>query len=187
MTSQLNWEPIVRKHCRLFHSFVATRPPKPIKSAATGWKPFHPRQWEYDAQQIARRVGSEVPPARGVTTLVGLDEHGDLGGVMRWEELDGPGLVHLDVLALSVHVRSPSGTPPELREGTFAMKHALSEIERRAIEAGCEAMYVEGEVFRLNAASLAMVRHFKFKFDEEAPTGAQTWSLSYRFPPGVNR
>lgn len=176
--AHLEWAHIGPEHCRGLQVFVCTDPPKPKKSRRTNWQPVHPRIYEYDAQQMIRSLAKEIPPRRGTHTLVGRDKRG-IVAVCSWTELDGPGIVHLDVLGVAQRVRRPNVADAAARIGTEAMRQTLTCVEQNALDAGCGAMLALGEVYRENKASLHMVEHFGFTYVEEAPTGAQTWALEY--------
>lgn len=176
----LGWVELDRSHVAELQVFVCTDPEKPVKNASTGWQLQHPRIWEYDAQQTIRTYGKKWRTPPECTVLVGVDGHG-LAAVSGWTELDGPSWVHLDVMGVAQRLRQRGEQDASKRVGTAAMQQTLSRIEAKALEAGCDRMYVEGEVFRDNDASLRMVEHFGFTFVTEAPTGAQTWAFEYAF------
>lgn len=151
--------------------FECAEPPKPEKSAATGWKLAHPRQWEYEAQQMIRGLAKRVPAAAPLRVFVAEDDDG-LAAVVSWREVSGPAEIHLDVVGIARRHRR--------RGGGFAralVRAVLSEIEAAAIDAGADELYLEGEIFNLNDASLRLTSDFKFDLLEEHATGAQTWSL----------
>jgi hypothetical protein len=95
------WQFAQRKHCAAIMNFVCADPAKPYKSRETGWKLHHPGHWEYDAQQTIRALSKKVGRHPTTRILVGLDAEG-LAGVSCWEELDGPGQVHLAVMPTHV-------------------------------------------------------------------------------------
>lgn len=165
------WRPARSEDRGALSVFVCTDPAKPYKSAASGWKPHHPRIFEYHVQQMIRGLSSKVPCRGAQKVHVAVDEEG-IAGVVCWTELEGPSDVHIDVVGLAMRYRR--------QQGGLAREIAdvvLREIEAAAIEAGAEELYVEADIFRLNDASQALAADKQFTKLSEAPTGAQTWSI----------
>lgn len=179
MSLSVEWRPVGKTDRNALAHFICTDPEKAssIRTPERGWHLSHPREWEHDAQLLIRALARSVPPPTDETILVGIAD-GELAAVSHWVRLEGPGLVHLEVLGVAQRFRQP-----EVRLGREAMTETLRLIERDAIEIGAAEMNVQGEVFRDNEASLNMVRQFHFEFFDEADSGAQTWSLKFPIAP----
>ncbi|MER6970188.1 hypothetical protein ABT304_03965 [Nocardioides sp. NPDC000445] len=132
-------------------------------------------------QQTIR--GYAVRPERGCHLWVGYDNIG-LSAVVKWRELDGPDVIHLDVVGVAMRHRQPGST----KAGTIAreaIEVALSEAEAYAVAKRCEELYAEGEIHRTNSGSLRLMQSFGFAFVDEFPSGAQTWAKRVPLiPPG---
>lgn len=151
--------------------FECAIPPKPIKSAATGYKLAHPRMWEYEAQSWIRGLASRVPCHPPLRIFV-LEDGAGLAAVVAWREVGGPAEIHVDVVGVALRHRRTGGDVARA-----FMRAALREMEAAAIDAGADELYVEGEVWYQNDASLALCADGKFQMLEEHATGAQTWSI----------
>lgn len=174
MPDLLKWGDAEKRHREELQHFICAIPERPIKDAGSGWVPYHPRFWEFDVQLMVRGLGRKVPPPRETTVLVGENADG-LAAVSCFTRLDGPSVVHLDLMAVSVRLRGQGGA--YARE---MVRTTLERIEADAIDAGGLEMKVVGEIYKDNVPCLRLVHSFGLNFVEEAETGAQTWAL--RFP-----
>lgn len=169
------WRPASKEDRGAVQNFVCTDPPRPYKSPATGYKPHHPRMWEYEAQKMIRDLSPDLPCVNGPVRAYVAEDNEGIAAVVSWTELDGPGYVHVDILGVAMrHRRKKSDFAQSI------VRTALKEIESAAIEAQVELLYVEGEIYRLNDASQALAASMKFSPQgDEAPTGAQTWGARW--------
>jgi hypothetical protein len=141
---------------------------KPIKSASTGWRPYHPRFWEHDAQQIIR--GLEPPFSPPKHLLVGLDDVG-LAAAVHWEELDGPSFVEVRVAGLALRCRRTGGGYAD-----EMMVQALDAMTARALDVRVDSVTVTCYVYELNHPSQRMCRHAGLRHTGDGAQGVQMWS-----------
>lgn len=171
MSGFATWRAARRSDRGAIGVFECADPPKPIKSAATGYKPYHPRPWELEAQGWIRGLANTVPCRPPARVFVVEDDDG-LAAVVNWREVGGPAEIHVDVVGVALRHRRQGG-----HFARAVMRMALQEIEAAAIEAGADELYVEGEIWHENDASLALSADGEFALLEKHATGAQTWSI----------
>lgn len=105
--------------------------------------------------------------------IVGDDPEG-IAGAATYVELDGPGLVEVESVAVAVRHRGCGGA---VADELFA--EVLSSIDERAVLHGIASVLVSGRIYGLNVPSQRMALRAKMRHVDTFSNGVQEWMLSF--------
>jgi hypothetical protein len=165
----LEWRRAVKHDRTLRQSFTCA---EPAKRSYVGGRLQHPRVWELDVQSWIRQHSLD----RDEVMMLGIErsEARSIGAVAAWVELDGPGLVLLQALAVAVTHRHRGGE--HARE---ALGIAVSEIEAQALAAELTRFDIVARVHHQNLPSQKLIAGAGFqKFTAAGDDELDEWVLT---------
>lgn len=169
MTEGVVWRSAVRADRGKLMRFSCTEPGR--KNPLNGWKHEHPRPWEYQVQSALRSLEPFYKPPWFL--LVGV-QGGEIVAAAYYEELDGPGQVHVNLLAVAKKHRRAGGTVA--RELGQELQGRLID---RALQAEVDEILLTAFVHPENAASRRLCEEAGLAVTATTPDGFLVYAIEH--------